>query len=1763
MTAPSSSPHETLVDVLRFRAEKQPRDIVFRFLDTGDVEQAASEWTYSELDFRARSIAAVLQEHERELGGHPALLLFPPGLDFIAGFLGCLYANVMAVPMYPPDPTRLDRTLPRLRQIARDSGARAVLTTSDLHALAPAVLPQVPELASLPWMAVDAPTDQAARAWRRPAITADTLAFLQYTSGSTGTPKGVMLSHRNLLHNERLIERAFGHNAASSVVGWLPMFHDMGLIGNVLQPLYSGFPCTLMSPLAFLQRPIRWLKAISTYRATTSGGPNFAYDLCARKITDEEAARLDLSSWTLAYDGAEPVRAETLRRFSEKFARSGFRSEAFYPCYGLAEATLFVTGARKGEGARVRSGGERRSLVSSGRSAEGLRVHVVEPETKQLLEPGREGEIWISGDSVARGYWGQPAETEATFGAHLANGEGPFLRTGDLGIVEDGELYVTGRWKDLIIQRGRNLYPQDLELTAEQAHASVRAGCVAAFSVDREDDEQLVIAAEIEPGRASAGGAEEVATAIRAAMAEEYGARVGVVVLLEPRSISKTSSGKIQRRGCKELFLAGRLAVVAQSVAPAPEAPRANSRTELAGESTEERAAHIEAFLRSAIAKRTGIAPENVAREALLSSFGLDSLHIVDLFGELEAAFGVSIPIPRLLQHPTVAHAAAEIALARPHDPTSGSPLTAMAPHEGEIPLSSGQARLWYLERLIPGSPLYNVQFALRMVGSLDVTRLTRSLDALMERHTALRTVIRETSGKPRQVVLPAAPVTLARVDLSAAGDDREQALRSWARDEGRAPFDFAGGPYFRAALATLGPDDHALVVTQHHVITDGWSIGVLLEELGALYRLADPGAQASLLPAPAVPYADYARWQVQRIPLLGAERDFWKKRLAGLPRLDLPTDRPRTHEAAVRGGTVPFRLRAALTDALRELGRRDGATLYAVLLAGFSALLYRYTDQIDFGVGTVTAQRENGHTRRLVGLLANTLVVRCDLSGAPTFRELVRRTGERVREALAHGELPFEEVVAQAGAARAGDGNPLFQVGLVFETFPVGTIEVPKMRWESMFDAPDGAVEGTAKFELSLAVAEGAKGDLWGTFEYRADRFDAVTIERLAGHLEVLLEDAVASPDRRVADLPLLTEPERQQILRTWNDTARARGEALSLHALFEAQAMRTPDAVAVIFEGERITYRELDRRANRLAWQLTSSGVAPDVRVGIFMDRSIEMVVALLGVLKAGGAYVPLDPEQPAERLAFMLEDACAPVVLTQSHVMARLPSQGAAQLVMDAGWGHDRAEVPPPSGATCPEQSAYVIYTSGSTGRPKGVINSHRGIVNRIHWMQDAYHLDAGDRVLQKTPFGFDVSVWEFFWPLSAGACIVMARPGGHADSAYLVRTMAQERITTAHFVPSMLQIFLEEEGVESCVHLKRIISSGEVLTATLAQRCLSRLEVELHNLYGPTEAAVDVSSWACTADDRHVVPIGRPIDNIELYVLDPQDRPVPVGVAGELHIAGVGLARGYVNRPELTAERFVPNPFGREPGARMYRTGDRVRWREGGALEFLGRTDHQVKIRGVRIEAGEIEAVLAQHPGVSEAVVNPFVHSSGDRRLAAYVVAKAEPGPDGAALRAFLRQRLPEIMVPSAFVALARLPLTPNGKVNRKELPAPDLRREVEVALVPPRSDIELRIAAIWRRLLGIEQVGTNDNFFDLGGHSLLMVQVHSELAAAHPGLQLVKLLEHPTIGALASYLNKDADAAPIVQVAKGRAQRQIAAFQRQRRRSGKKGEGSEP
>ncbi|MER6077213.1 non-ribosomal peptide synthase/polyketide synthase [Streptomyces sp. NPDC001833] len=1354
----------------------------------------------------------------------------------------------------------------------------------------------------------------------------------------------------------------------------------------------------------------------------------------------------------------EALPAALTRRFHEVL------DSGLHNLYGPTEASVDVTATEIGPGA---------TAVPIGRPVWNTRLYVLDAGLRPV-PPGVPGELYLAGVQLARGYLNRVGLTAERF---VADPYGPagsrMYRTGDLARwTADGAVEYLGRTDDQVKVRGFRVEPGEVEAVLA-AHPAVAHATVAVHG-------QALVAYVV-----PAAGPVVDATALRAHAAAVLPAPMVPAAYVTLGTLPLTPNGKLDRKAL-----------------PAPELTAGTGD----GKSPRTPREEILAALFADVLGR-----ERVGVDDDFFALGGHSLLAMRLAARVRTALGTEPTVRDVFEAPTVALLAARTG-------TSGSAarpaLAAPRPRPERLPLSSAQRRLWLLAQVDGASTAYNLPSAWRLTGPLDRDALQAALNDVAARHTPLRTVFPAVDGVPCQRILEDVRVPLETAPFDALADRAAHV------------FDLERELPFRATLFETGPDEHVLLLLLHHIATDEWSDRPLLAGLSTAYAARTAGLAPDWAPLPAG-YADYTLWQ--RDLLAATETDLldhWTEALRGLPaELNLPADRPRPAEPSGRGGTIGFTVPPALAGALRGLARAHGVSMFMVAQAAVAALLHRLGAGDDIPLGAPVSGRSDEALEDLVGFFVNSLVLRTDLSGDPTFADLLARVRDTDLAAYEHQDLPFERLVEALNPERSLARHPLFQVMVVHLAGQGGGPELPGLTVRRETIGQDGA-----KFDLSFDfVEQGEHIDGW--IEYSADLFDERTAGLLGRRLECLLAQVAADPGRRVGTLDVLREDERALVLTGWNDTARPVPD-LTLPELFRAQAARTPGATALVFEEQRLTYAELDQRVERLAHTLAAHGARAETTVAVALPRSLALVVTLLAVHRAGAAYLPLDPGHPAERLAYTLTDAHPACLVTGEG--AAVPDTGVPRLTVTAdGTPEHPADAPLPTSCDA-RHPAYVIYTSGSTGRPKGVTVPHAGIVNRLLWMQDTYRLGAADRVLQKTPAGFDVSVWEFFWPLITGATLVVARPERHQDPAYLAGLIRRERVTTAHFVPSMLRAFLDEPTAADCTGLRQVMCSGEALPAPLAARFRDVLpDTRLHNLYGPTEASVDVTAREVPADPV-AVPIGRPVWNTRTYVLDTGLRPVPPGVAGELYLAGVQLARGYLGRPALTAERFVADPFG-APGERLYRTGDLARWTGDGELEYLGRTDDQVKLRGVRIEPGEIETVLAAHPSVAHATA-----VVRDDRLVAYVVpapgatvpAPGAAGPavpppgaagpatlDSAALRAHAAAALPAYMVPAAVVTLDALPLTPNGKLDRRALPAPDFA--AEVTGTRPRTPLEETLGALVAEVLGLERVGVDDDFFALGGDSIVAMQLVARARAAGLAFSPRDVFRHKSVAGLAA------------------------------------------
>ncbi len=1624
----------------------------------------ALAWRIGEPDPGKRQVVAVMTQR---------------GLPSVVGILAALRAGRIFVYLDPAHPQA------RVDSILRHCGAEYLVTDQNHLNVPFAFGGRV-----LIWEDSEAAgTDQICL----PSGSSDEAACIIYTSGSTGEPKGVVHTHRALGSEVTRFIHRHSLNAADRVSQVL----SPGVIGG-LREIFSA----LLSGATLYPFDLR-----------THGIGRFRSWLSNERIT---VCRLVSSlfrelMWALPSEnhfpdarviilGGEAVSQSEVRKFHQQFSAS-CQLEIIY---GLSETGICCCCFADVDFDRVLE------TVPVGFPTDDYKVRIVN-ESGEEVPRFQTGQIVVSSRYLSPGYWRQPQLTAQVYRGIAADPNGRWLWTGDLGRQHtNGLIEHLGRCDSQVQVRGNRVEIAEVEKVIINAPNVISAAVV---SVKRNDKVKLVafVRGESEPG--------SIAQLRRwcASHLPEY-AIPSVFRYVE--SLPHTIQGKVDRQ-----------ALIARCM---DEGFMKSARSAL-----------------SAAYKSPQTTFENHVADIWANCLGLSDIGVEDDFFELggdslvamriavraSQAFGVEIEVRDLFEHRTVNLLAMHIASLRPDlSSTKASSRVSLAREQqllrssktrnrtSLLLLSFAQQRLWFLEQIEGELTAYNMPYVWKLRGALDVDALRRAFEEVVRRHEPLRTTFAMIGEQPVQVIQSAERFDLPIGNLSSfASVEQSAEIVLRCRLEADKPFDLHTDRMLRAQLLQLADDEHLLLVTLHHIASDGWSQLVLWRELGRLYNAYCRGAEPDLPNLP-VQYADYAVWQRDQLqgPRLEQLLQYWRGQLADVSVLELPADRSRPSVPTYRGARQNFELPETLVAQLKSLSQASGVTLHMTLLAAFQTLLSRYSGQDDIAVGVPVAGRSHDELEDLIGFFVNTLVLRTDLSADPTFRELLGRVREVSLGAYDHQDLPFERLVEELRPERLLNRTPLVQV-----TFQLLNFSETGMALRDLDVLQLPSSSQRVRFDLEMHVWQ-RETTLRGILIYSTDLFDGSTIERMVGHFVTLLEGIVADPDQPISDLPLLTKAERHQLLVEWNDTAVEYPGDKCVHQLFEEQVERTPDAIALIFEEQELTYRELNERANQLAHHLIALGVGPETLVGLCLERSAELVVGVLGILKAGGAYVPLDAALPPQRLEFMLQDAAVEHLVTQSSLYDRFPPIGCSVTCIDIEAAVLKAcDCSNPSSGVAADHLAYVMYTSGSTGTPKGVTLTHRAISNHMGWLLNAFPFDAHDNVLQKTPVSFDASVWEFFAPLHCGARLTLAYPGEHRVPTDLVRTISEKRITVLQVVPTLLRALVDEPDFPHLDSLRLLFSGGEELTVSDQRQLFALLpHVQLTNLYGPTECCIDALSWHCDAASKEPrIPIGRPIANTHVYVLDARRQPVPISVPGELYIGGAGLARGYLNRPELTAEKFVANPFSQTGDARLYRTGDLCRWRADGNLEFLGRIDDQVKLRGFRIELGEIESVLNAHPDIAHSVVILREDRPGDKRLVAYFVTTAETVPSPSDLRKHLRANLPEYMVPSTFVEIDVIPLTSSGKINRRALPAPDdSRPELQTSYLAPRSIIEHKLALIWCELLPVDRVGVDDDFFQLGGHSLLAVRLFARIETTFGRrLPLALLFQHGTIRHLAALL----------------------------------------
>jgi amino acid adenylation domain-containing protein/non-ribosomal peptide synthase protein (TIGR01720 family) len=1617
--------------------------------------------TFGELESRANGLARELRAlgvaREEVIG-----LFLGRSVDFVVALLAVLKAGCAYLPLDLSHPGA------RLRQLVDEASVEVVISAGET----PSWLG--PQTRALDLSALRASLEAQAHPRLSLEVAPTDLAYVLFTSGSTGRPKAVAIEHRSIVNYllglaERLSlpENArYAHvSTFSADLGNTVLFPPLCLGGtlHVLSEEQSRDPEAAATYMA--EHAVDCLKIVPSHLSALLAGPR------PERVLPKQLLILggEASSWELV-ERIESL-APSLRIVNH---------------YGPTETTVGVLTHAVERGKRIVGA----PTIPLGRPLPNSRAYLLDA-AGQPVPTGVTGELTLGGAGVARGYLHRADLTAERF---LPDPFAPepgqrLYRTGDRArALPDGTLVFLGRIDLQVKIRGYRVELGEIE-AALAAHPGVRELAVVARPTSA--GETQLVAHVVSTGALALSAAD-----LRAFLEERLPAPMVPSAFVFLDALPLTKNGKLDR-----------------AALPAPE--------------EEERAA---------LADRPQSPIEEVLAAIWADVFGKATIGIHERFGDLgghsllaiqiiaraREAFPCPLPLRAIFEHPTIAELGAEIRAALAEGEGLSLPPILPAPEGAELELSFAQERLWFLTQLEPDSPFYNVPLALRLTGLLDRRALERALAALLDRHQILRTSVPTVEGRPAPVLHATATLHLPIDDLQAfPAPEREAQAARIAEREAVLPFDLARGPLFRVRLLSLDERDHRLLLVLHHIISDAWTRDLLYRELGELYASLHEGRPHRLAPLP-IQYADFARWQRAWLTGEALERQlsYWRNALLDAPRtLDLCPDRPRPRVQSHRGGRVSLPLGDALAEALRALSRRQGTTLFMTLFAAFALLLHRYTGQSDLLIGSPAASRSRRETESLIGFFVNTLVLRAKLDGALSFEALLAQVRETCLGAYAHEDLPFEKLVQELHPERDLTRSPLFQVMFTFHGGARPALELPGLSIrESVLDS------GTAKFDLTLVVSDEPSG-LSTLVEFDRDLFDAPTMERLLGHYATLLQGIVTSPTVLLGELPLLTPSEREALLPPEPPLASA--PTAAIHELFEAQVDRRPEAIALRFEGRAITYRELDQRSNRLARRLRALGVGPETLVGLALGRAPEMVIGILAILKAGGAYLPLDPDYPSDRLRFMLEDAGAPVVLTEEARLSTLPIEGRTVLCID----RDRAEIQGESDQRLgrvagPEELAYVIYTSGSTGKPKGALIPHANVVRLFSATEAWFHFDHEDVWTLFHSFAFDFSVWEIWGALLFGGTLVVVPHWISRSPEAFHALLRGERVTVLNQTPSAFRQLaqVEEAAPAKLDSLRYVIFGGEALDLGDLRPFWALHGDErpsLVNMYGITETTVHVTHRPLRLADLErpwSSVIGVPIPDLQVHVLDPHRQLVPLGVPGELYVGGAGVARGYLNRPALSAERFLPDPFSSRPGARLYRTGDRARRLPSGELEYLGRVDQQLKIRGFRIEPGEIEAALGQHPALRGAVVVAREDRPGEKRLVAYLVASSAEAPTVGALRSFLQDKLPEPMIPSAFVLLDKLPLTENGKVDRRALPAPEEgeRPRLDEAFAAPKSPIEELLCRVWASVLRVPSVGIHDNFFERGGDSISSIQIVAQAQKAGLRLSPRQIFEHQTI-----------------------------------------------
>lgn len=1747
-------PVHTLVDVLDVYALKKPEAVAFKFID--DAGTCVDSITYKDLSLRAKTIATSLIKNGLKTNDK-VILIYAPGLELIATFFGCMYAGIISIPIYPPTNRYLVK---KLQNIIDDTSPNLILTSTDIQKKLRALrwikfANKIPILKNLigiyfkkyldliGWdfnSVATYTTDNIATKitdnWKLPIINAENLVYLQYTSGSSGIPKGVMNQHSNLLNNINVIIKAAEVTSNDIAVSWLPPYHDMGLIGAILGSIFSGITTILMSPLSFIRKPHLWLKVISEYKATLSVAPNFAFEYCTKKINPEQLIDLDLRQFRIMMNGADIIQMSTLDNFYQTFKPCGFKLNTFFPCYGLAEASLFVSGGfykkiiylsskdlqQHKKTIVSKSDPFAKAFISCGKTE--LDIKIVNPETKKLVDSNQIGEIWIHGSSISKGYWQREKMTEEIFHAKIADDDSnkEYLRTGDLGFIDKDEVYITGRIKDIIKLHGKNYYPQDFEDSILNCHPKIRSGGCAAISVEIENEERLAIVCEIENDTQKTDY-RNIVDNICNVIANEYELPAHAVELIAAKTLFKTTSGKISHSACKYSYLNGKLISKFSWKAPifstdsSTEGKVEDLDLEKHQAQEPEQSDPLKRWMINWIALHTHQDITKISPKNLILKYGLDSISMVQLTQDLSEHLGVEIDPLLAWEHLSIDSLAKYIEKNQRNFPKI---LKFRNTEESlEKLFTFNQMYLLFHQLSHPSENIYNIGCAFELTGEINTEAFSRACQIITARHKILSMNIEMKDEKVFPVYSQNKSIKLEIITIqSNENTAAKNILSQKIHEKIMAIYDLNQDNLIRLTLFHINSKQNIFLIAAHHMIFDGTSMAIFMRELIHVYDSLIK-QQSPALPSLLLQYPDYARLQHTKLneTYLNQQLNYWEKQLENATtELSFPFDQARLTNLEQQIEHYSFKIDNRTFSDIKTLSKKLKITPFVLLITAYQITLAHYCNQKDMLIGVPVHGRNNSQLKNMIGFFINILPVRFIINNDESISDLMKRNQKNLQNSYEHQDVPLPDLLNRLNIPRDIYDQPLFQTVFIMQNIEASKLTGENFNVKIYFDET-----GPLPYDLSLEVIpEGKSYKI--KIAYNKNLIHTETAKGFAMHFQNTINLCMDNLAKHPLSFPLITSPEYDLLINQWNNTSQPYLQNTTIQKLFEKQVNLVPDKTAIVVDNQKLTYKELNIAANQLAHHLTSLGVKPNTIVAICLEKSINLIVGTIAILKAGGAFLPLDEESPENRLHEIVRDSKTKLILCSSKTQNLFSNLEINLIVLNefkVNPKNKTAANPRPKQSS--DNLAYVIYTSGTTGKPKGVLITHQGICDHLQWLANT-PVDA-DHFVNLFSFSFDGSIAALFWPLIKGGTSIV--PKSLADFA-LSSTIDSQPISTIFLTPSMLAILLLTHSKSSILGLNDLIIGGEPLPYRLVSE-VKRItpKTKIWNFYGPTEFSVLATYYEVKQSEQGIVPIGKPIANTCCYVLDDFLNPVPMGVVGELYISGIGLAQKYLNRPELTKERFVKNPFKNSSSKLMYKTGDLVRWLPDGNLIYVARNDTQIKIRGFRIELNEIENVILSFGQIKQTAVTTHTSSTEEKILICYLILEDKKAFDMAELKNHINNCLPLYMVPQDFIIINEFPVDKNGKIDLKKLPGPPKHKR-EIIDINDLSFNEKKLLSIWEHVLEQKNIGIHDNFFELGGNSLTAIKLVLSAKSQSIYFTVQDLIKHPTIAELATITREE-------------------------------------